>query len=117
VGDELTSAEHGIGAWVAARRARYGGTAGQTYPSGAPVHCLVCWEVFDRPSRMGPKPRTCSKRCAETLAKRQARGSHLLVEDGTLRCGHCGERFQAKRQDARYCSTRCRVAAHRARAD
>jgi len=28
-------------------------------------------------------------------------------------CQHCGQSFNAKRDDARYCSTRCRVAAHR----
>jgi hypothetical protein len=29
-------------------------------------------------------------------------------------CAHCGEQFTPKRSDARYCSARCRVAAHRA---
>lgn len=29
-------------------------------------------------------------------------------------CGQCGTEFPAKRRDARYCSSRCRVAAHRA---
>lgn len=31
-------------------------------------------------------------------------------------CLHCRERFPTTRKHARYCSTRCRVAAHRARA-
>jgi hypothetical protein len=30
-------------------------------------------------------------------------------------CAQCGETFAPKRSDARFCSTRCRVAAHRAR--
>jgi ribosomal protein S27AE len=30
-------------------------------------------------------------------------------------CGTCGATFLAIRQDARYCSTRCRVRAHRSR--
>lgn len=29
-------------------------------------------------------------------------------------CAHCGESFQPARADARYCSTACRVSAHRA---
>ena len=29
-------------------------------------------------------------------------------------CAHCGTSFEPKRSTARYCSTRCRVAAHRA---
>jgi hypothetical protein len=29
-------------------------------------------------------------------------------------CAHCGEPFTPARSDARYCSGRCRVAAHRA---
>ena len=28
-------------------------------------------------------------------------------------CAHCGEHFQPQRSTARFCSTRCRVAAHR----
>ncbi len=31
----------------------------------------------------------------------------------TLRCAQCDEPFTAKRRDAKYCSPRCRVAAHR----
>jgi hypothetical protein len=31
----------------------------------------------------------------------------------TLSCKTCGAQFQATRSDARYCSTRCRVRAHR----
>ena len=31
-----------------------------------------------------------------------------------LACENCGEPFTPRRSDARYCSTRCRVAAHRA---
>jgi hypothetical protein len=30
-------------------------------------------------------------------------------------CAHCGEPFKPERTTARYCSTRCRVAAHRAK--
>ena len=30
-------------------------------------------------------------------------------------CDHCGEHFERKRQTKQFCSTRCRVAAHRAK--
>jgi hypothetical protein len=30
-------------------------------------------------------------------------------------CAHCGQHFERARSDARYCSSRCRVAAHRSR--
>ena len=29
-----------------------------------------------------------------------------------LECQHCGQAFEAKRSDARYCSDDCRAAAH-----
>jgi hypothetical protein len=35
--------------------------------------------------------------------------------DRTKTCEHCDEAFTPKRADARFCSTKCRVAAHRAR--
>ena len=31
----------------------------------------------------------------------------------TLTCNTCGREFEAQRSDAKYCSTNCRVAAHR----
>jgi hypothetical protein len=33
-----------------------------------------------------------------------------------MECSHCHNQFQPSRADARFCSDRCRVAAHRARA-
>jgi hypothetical protein len=35
---------------------------------------------------------------------------------GSIKCGHCGTPFEQKRKDSLYCSNRCRVASHRARA-
>jgi hypothetical protein len=42
-----------------------------------------------------------------------ARQTGSTRRDSTRTCDHCGTEFQAKRSNARYCSTRCRVAAHR----
>jgi hypothetical protein len=82
---------------------------------------------------MWPHARYCSD-CRDWLAaesnreyqrKRRARAKkqrHLdagfLTSSGTHcfpRCAHCGEGFFPKRTTARYCSTRCRVAAHRSK--
>ncbi len=47
---------------------------------------------------------------------RGPRGPKVLVPVPVLiPCEVCGESFQPKRKTARYCSTRCRVAHHRAR--
>ena len=45
--------------------------------------------------------------------KRRQRGTDLSVKP----CSHCGATFTPKRSTARFCSTRCRVAAHRATSD
>jgi hypothetical protein len=37
------------------------------------------------------------------------------VQHKHRRCGQCGHRFEPKRKTAVYCSTKCRVAANRAR--
>jgi hypothetical protein len=37
------------------------------------------------------------------------------MTDPRPRCQHCQRRFQPRRRDARFCTTKCRVAAYRAR--
>jgi hypothetical protein len=58
------------------------------------------------------------RRRKETLQRKEAAG-HIRVSGFfalvTGTCTHCGESFHPKRSSARYCSTRCRVAAHRAK--
>lgn len=49
--------------------------------------------------------------CSEKCRSRMRRGPR---QDLTRACEHCGEMFTPTRSDARFCSTRCRVAAHRA---
>ena len=48
------------------------------------------------------------------LRKLRLRVDALRDGEALPECQHCGESF-AGRSDARYCSTRCRVAAHRAK--
>ena len=57
--------------------------------------------------------RRCWRRERNRLAMRQRRGSALVLQDRP--CLQCGSIFTPERSTARYCSTRCRVAAHRAK--
>jgi hypothetical protein len=72
--------------------------------------CWICGEMFFAtwPTRY------CSRRCLRARWRRRWRRSRAKVPDD-LRCGRCGGSFTPTRSDARYCSLRCRVAAHRAR--
>ena len=108
---------------------------------GLPTEGLVC--VSTRPGRLGPIPqykaivhRECPDchrafllvstfrklRCnpCQTAAIRRAwairkrRERSAAAGDRSLPCDHCGATFTPERSTARYCSTRCRVAAHRA---
>lgn len=49
--------------------------------------------------------------CSPLCATRAWRGGLSFGWD--VICDHCGNHFHAGRSDARYCSGRCRVAAHR----
>jgi hypothetical protein len=72
--------------------------------------CYVCHELFFAtwPTRY------CSRRCLRARWRRRRQRSRTKVLED-LRCGRCGGLFTPTRSDARYCSLRCRVAAHRAR--
>jgi hypothetical protein len=71
--ERLSSLEDYIGRFLAYRSHTYGRHAGQHYPSDERRTCAVCFREYTRPSRMGPAPLTCSKRCAATRSKRIAR--------------------------------------------
>ncbi|PBC57039.1 hypothetical protein CJ177_15815 [Rhodococcus sp. ACPA1] len=61
--------------------------------------------AFDhRPFVHYPVCRDCETAAAARAARRPP----------TVACAHCSGEFTPARSDARYCSTRCRVAAHRA---
>jgi hypothetical protein len=66
-------------------------------------------------SRSAPQSRSRAARAARMLEEQQV--AAVVAVTGPRRCEGCGERLPAlARSDARYCSVRCRVAAHRARA-
>jgi hypothetical protein len=68
------------------------------------------------------RTRYCSERCyAEAQALHQRgwraeRAKSPLYSLDDRPCGHCRREFRPKRRDTLYCSIRCRVAAHRAKA-
>lgn len=72
--------------------------------------------------RTGPPPRCCH--CQQTLERQWNRKAARTyrIDNGMAKtplwvhCNHCGERFAPQRSTARFCSTACRVAAHRAKA-
>ena len=48
-------------------------------------------------------------------AYRQRNRHKTIVVHEPIACSHCGERFNPQRSTAKYCSTNCRVAAHRSK--
>jgi hypothetical protein len=69
--------------------------------------CWVCDQQFYGACQL----RTCSPACHR--ARQAPRASRAKPRQET-RCPTCGDVFEQTRQDARFCSVRCRVAAHRA---
>jgi hypothetical protein len=61
---------------------------------------------------MGIEILYCSPEC-KTEARRQRRADEREPKR-PIKCAECGERFTPIRSTARFCSTRCRMAAHRA---
>ncbi len=77
-----------------------------------PVPCACCgrpvkWDA----SRMRRKYTVCSKECQTNVYKSLRPNKPLTTNS----CAVCGEPFTAKRQDARFCSPRCRQRAARNR--
>jgi len=63
------------------------------------------WQAQEFESRRDAHERGRHQWCASCAAEQQ---------NMTRCCERCAHEFTAKRRDARFCSTRCRVAAHRA---
>jgi hypothetical protein len=90
-------------------------------PYRSPLQCRRCGREFYRSGRV--VVRYCSDSCAEAVtqqrkaaanaARVKAQSQARALARADRRCGHCGEPLSAQRSTQRYCSTRCRVAAHR----
>jgi hypothetical protein len=77
-------------------------------PGDDQYKCAVCRQWYfggKQPSRY------CSERCYRRRVRGPRRSRARPRQTAT--CAQCGEPFEQTRGDARYCSTRCRVAAHR----
>ena len=65
---------------------------------------------YDPYRGVGVSPEPCGR-----MLKRTDREGAPVLPPHPRPCGHCAQEFRPKRFDALYCSTRCRVAAHRAK--
>lgn len=92
-----------------------------------PHECAQCGRWFvhhhiDHQSRPG---RFCSDACAAVAHKASVAATQARVVEqrsaaraerrAGLKCENCGEPLEAARSTARFCSTKCRMAAHRRR--
>jgi hypothetical protein len=74
-----------------------------------------------RRARIAEARRRYQRKCRqrETALRKEAAGHILGTGDFRIvrkvRCAHCGKPFKPQRTTARYCGTRCRVAAHRSK--
>ena len=73
--------------------------------------CALCAQRFLGRGDAYSAPFYCSSAC-KTEARRQRRAEER-DPNKPIRCEACGERFAPQRSTARFCSARCRVAAHR----
>ena len=69
-------------------------------------------EVLNVHDGRGDSFTVCSERCRQRVYKRVRRGGSVWT--GGQTCEHCGASTASMRSGARFCSGRCRVAAHRA---
>src|SRR6516225_2647728 len=76
--------------------------------------CLRCGSLFYRVP--GGQSRFCSDQCANAVrneAFSKARSERRAQARADRECATCGEPLAAQRSTMRFCSVRCRVAAHR----
>lgn len=86
----------------------------------------TCPHCGQEAAGLSPKHRSLIQRCcrvcrleheramARLAARRRRRAKGEVTTPSTMACAHCGATFTPKRSTAQFCSTRCRVAAHRA---
>jgi hypothetical protein len=75
------------------------------------VRCRRCESLF---GASYPLAKWCSSRCsnAEHMERREGRAIRARLKQ----CATCGKSFQSGRTDGKFCSTACRVKAHRQKA-
>ena len=83
-----------------------------------PKPCRMCGEdmLTTVVSYFDSFPTICSYECHRARHNEQRRENRLRsLRELDQVCEHCGEAFEIKRRGMRFCSGRCRVAAHRAK--
>jgi hypothetical protein len=82
------------------------------YREPAPCnHCGHLVAVLISTTNKKGKRRFCGRTCEGKFY-----GSQKPKPPSIIQCQDCGDTFTAKRSDARFCSVKCRVKAHRAAA-
>jgi hypothetical protein len=82
---------------------------------------VTCRECGKQWRGYGPRLRLC-RECEKEVRRRrqqerrQAQRAAREAARERVPCKHCGETFLPERSTARYCSVKCRVRAHRAKA-
>jgi hypothetical protein len=66
-------------------------------------------------NRMQQQRRRRREKRQRQIAAGLLKGTSFFSILVSIPCAHCGDPFKPQRTTGRYCSTRCRVAAHRAR--
>jgi endogenous inhibitor of DNA gyrase (YacG/DUF329 family) len=92
---------------------------GQPDPLG-PYTCRHCGRKFHHLRQGGGgTPHYCSDQCAgiaHQAAVSKSRSEQRALERADRACATCGKPITAKRSTMRFCSVKCRVAAHRSTA-
>jgi hypothetical protein len=80
-----------------------------------PGVCSSCYEHFWVATyNPGDKYHSkCGCKCEVCVDEKKKAKSPKKQESCYRQCGECGETFQPKRSDAKFCSSKCRVAHHR----
>jgi hypothetical protein len=76
--------------------------------------CGACYALRQaQANRANQRKRRQWEKRKRHLAAGLLQKNAYFVMAAEIRCAHCGEPFRPQRSSARYCSVRCRVAAHR----
>lgn len=83
--------------------------------TGLPIRGPVS-KLTDKAAVTRPKPPSLARRDTAPPRTAPRRPEPKPITGDTRNCEKCGEPFVPARSDARFCSAKCRVAAHRAKA-
>jgi hypothetical protein len=80
----------------------------------AALYCAACYGRRQaEANRVNQRKRRQRERIKRRLAAGHLQKGPCFIVSVRILCAHCGEPFRPARSSGRYCSARCRVAAHR----